>query len=224
MATISHLVKNIVGKRPFLEEVLARGLVNYVNLAKNLQPEIEYEIKKEVKFSAIMMALRRISESLEEDIVKHSSVKFRETDITVKSGLFEITVIKSQNIMNTIRKLYGLIDFSSGDYLTMTHGLYEVTIISANKHKNKIIKILEDEKITKIINNLSSLTIRIPIDAIETPGLFYILTKDLNWENINIVEIVSTLTELTFILKEEDVARAFNKLKDLTKEQTQTFK
>ncbi len=69
--------------------------------------------------------------------------------------------------------------------------------------------------LTKLI--LSSLSIKIPIEAIETVGLLYILTKAINWENINIVEIVSTLTEMTFILKEDDVSRAFNTVKKLIK-------
>ena len=55
----------------------------------------------------------------------------------------------------------------------------------------------------------------IPIEAIETVGLFYIVTRALNWENINIVDIVSTLTEMTFIINESDTPKAFNALKRL---------
>ncbi len=57
MVTVSHLVEKIVKRKPFLEEALARGILNYVALAETLQPEIEKELKTKVKTSAIMMAL-----------------------------------------------------------------------------------------------------------------------------------------------------------------------
>ena len=42
------------------------------------------------------------------------------------------------------------------------------------------------------------------------------MTRAFNWENINIVDIVSTFTGMTFIVKEDDTAKAFNILKKLT--------
>ncbi len=215
MVTISHLTEKIIEKKPFLEEALAKGIINYVALAGILKPEIEKELKKEVKISAIMMSLRRLSEKLEKSFIRQAHIRFKETDITIKSDLFEITVLKSTTIINNIKKLYDLIDFSRGDFLTITHGVYEITIISNKKYKNKIEKIIEEEKIIKIIDGLSSLTIKIPIESIEQVGLFYVITKTLNWENINIIEIVSTLTEMTFIIDETNTARAFDTLKKL---------
>lgn len=216
MVTVSHIVEKILRKRPFLEEVVARKLINYAALANTLKPEIENELGKKVKHSAIMMALRRFSQKMEKGFIRKAQIRFKETDITIKSGLFEITILKGSSFtIHTIKKIYDLIDYSKGDFLTVTQGIYEITIISNKKHKDRIQKILEDEKTVKVIDGLSSLTVRIPIEAIETVGLFYVITKALNWENINIIEIVSTLTEMTFIFKEEDVARAFNVMKSL---------
>jgi len=50
----------------------------------------------------------------------------------------------------------------------------------------------------------------IPLDAIEQYGLFYVVTRELSWENINIIELVSTLREMTLILHQKDVTRAFD--------------
>lgn len=218
MVTISHLVENYVRKKPFLEDALSKGIINYAYLAASMKPDIEKELRKPVKTSAIMMALRRVSESLKKEHISPALVMFKETDLTLKSGLFEMTVIKSPRIIECLKKAYGLADFSKGDFLTITHGLYEMTIISSDKYKPEIQKIFENEKIVLTGDNLASLTVKLPVESIETMGLFYVVTKSLNWENINIVEIVSTLTEMTFILKEDDVARAFNTIKLLIKE------
>ncbi|GIU68936.1 MAG: hypothetical protein KatS3mg002_0172 [Candidatus Woesearchaeota archaeon] len=213
MVTVSHLVGKIIKDKPFLEEALRRGIINYVALAQELQPQIEKELGKKVKTSAVMMALRRLNELLQKKGILRNELKFKSEDISIRSSLFEITILKSSNTISNIRKIYDITDFSRGDMLTITHGIYEITIIASSRLTKKIEKILENEHIIKIIGSLGALTIKIPANSIETVGLFYNVTKILNWENINIVEIVSTFTEMTFILKEDDLARAFEAMR-----------
>lgn len=215
MVTVAHLVKDRIHKTPFLEEALGRGVINYAALAEEMKPDMEKALKKEVKTSAIAMALRRQAESMASGELGRAFPKFFATDITIKSDLFEMTFLKSPRMLDNVRKLYNLVEFSRGEFLTVTQGLYEITVISSKRHKKDIQKTFEAEKVLKTFTHLSSLTVRIPAEAAESVGFLYLVTKALNWENINIVEIVSTLTELTFILKEDDVARAFAAVKEL---------
>jgi aspartokinase len=215
MVTIAHLVEKIVERRPFLEEAIARGIINYAALAEVLKPEIDKELKINAKQSAIMMAIRRLSEKLQGTFVGQAPVRFKESDITIRSDLFEVTFSKSSESAKCITKMYNLVDFEKGDLLTVTQGLHEITAISNKKYKNEILKILLNENVEKHIDSLSSLTVKIPESAVNTVGVFYVVTKALNWENISIVEIVSTFTELTFILREDDVSLAFNTVKNL---------
>lgn len=217
MVTIAHLVEKIIEQKPFLQEALSRGIVNNAALAEEFIPEIEKELKKKVKFSAVNMAIRRLSEKLEKTFI--SKAKFdKESDITIKSDLIEITIFKIQDVQKYIKELYNIVNFKKGDLLTITQGLHEVMIITNGKYEKKILQLFPKKIIKKIIKNLSSLTINIPITAIETVGLFYIASRALNWENINIVDIVSTLTEMTFIVNENNTAKSFNVLKKLIKE------
>ena len=218
MVTVSHLVKRIVQRKPFLEEALARRLISYAALASSLKPEIEKELGKKIKPAAIMMAIRRLSDDLEKSLVRKSAIRFKESDLTIKSGLFEITALKSDSIIYSIKRLYDLMNFSRGDFLAIVHGLHEVSIISNTKNKEKIEKVFAEETTTKVVDRLSSLTIKLPPEAVDTIGYFYVITKALNWENINIVEIVSTYTEMTFIIKEQDVPRAFSAIKIVIEE------
>jgi len=215
MVTVAHLVENSIQKKPFLEEALARGIINYVALAETLRPEVEQELKRKVRIPALVMGLRRLAEKLQKTLVMKTPLQFRGTDITIKSSLFEVTIQKSSTIINTIKKLYTLIDFSKGDFLTITQGVYEITIISNQKYKKQFHAFLQEEKIIDTLENLAALTIKIPKEAVETVGFFYVITKALNWNSINIIEIVSTLTELTFIVREDDVSQSFMVMKQL---------
>ena len=217
MVTVSHLVEKIIEQKPFIQEALSNGIINNAALADQMLPEIEKELKKKVKFSAVNMAIRRLSEKLEQSFI--SKAKFNNnSDLTLKSNLIEITVYKMEYSQEYIGKLYSLVDIKGGDFLTITQGLHELMIITNEKYEQKILEMFPNKLIKKSIKNLSSITINIPEESIETIGLFYIVTRALNWENINIVDIVSTFTEMTFIIKEEDTARSFNVLKELIKE------
>jgi aspartokinase len=158
--------------------------------------------------------VRRLSEKLEKSFV--AKVKFdKDSDISLKSELVEITVYKSSAIEIKLKKLYDTIRAKDGAFLTITQGINEVMIITNKKYESAILKVFSDDEVKKKISGLSSVTIMIPENAFNTMGLFYLVTRALNWENINIIDIVSTFTEMTFIIKEDDASRAFNCLREL---------
>ena len=86
MVTISHVVKKIIDARPALQDALIEDIVNYASLAEHLEPRVEAEIGEAVKKSAIVMALRRYSDTLEEktqstEVFKLSREIVMKTDI-----------------------------------------------------------------------------------------------------------------------------------------------
>lgn len=218
MVTIARTVEKIVERKPFLQEALVRGVINVAALAEEILPEVEAEMKEKVKFGAVMMAIRRLSEKLNQSFIKTAKFDIC-SDISVKSDLYEITLRKLPSIQAKISKLYEKIN-SENDFLTVTQGINEITLITNRRNKPKIRSLFESKEIKSEVEDIASVTINIPVEAIQTIGLFYIATRALNWENINIIEIVSTFTELTFIIKEDDAPRAFATLKQLIREQS----
>jgi aspartokinase len=88
-------------------------------------------------------------------------------------------------------------------------------LIINNSFEKTAKQIIGKELIKKEIRNLCSITIHLSEKAISTMGLFYIATKELNWENINIIDIVSTYTEMTFIIDEDDASKAYRAIKNM---------
>ncbi|MBS1266785.1 MAG: hypothetical protein MAG795_00754 [Candidatus Woesearchaeota archaeon] len=214
MVSIAHVVSDKLSKRPFIEEALSRGLINYGALADEMIPLVEATLQKKVKHSAVMMAIRRHTEKINQ--LKSNQIDFfKNTDLSVRSNLFEVTFQKSSDVHKKIIQLYDIINPSQGDILNIIQGNYEITIISNQVIKKKIIEKVGKSNIIKSFDNLSSVSIRFPIKHINTPGFIFACVKAISWEQINIVEVVSTMTELTFILNERDVIPAFEILKNL---------
>lgn len=214
MPTIAHLTRKIIEKKPFLEEALSEGLINNAALAEKIIPELEKELKKKIKFSAVNLAIRRMAENLNKKAIIH--LKFdKNSDITIKSNIIEIVLYKQDKIQEYIKKIYSLMNFARGDFLTITQGINEIMVITNEKYEKTIIEMLPEKIIKKKIKNLSTLTVNIPESAVEGIGLFYAISKALNWENINVIDIVSTYTEITLIVNENDASKAFDVLKNL---------
>ena len=66
------------------------------------------------------------------------------------------------------------------------------------------------------MKDLSAITLILPKEAVFVPGVYYSVLKALAWEGINFVEVVSSYTELTIILQNSNVDRAFSVLKNLS--------
>ena len=213
--TVSHLVKKIVGENSFLMEAMGKELISYGNLAEQLKQDIEKELGKKVKEPAIIMALRRYADDLRDFDKKTRRFRF-EGEILMRTNIMDFNIVKSNSLLNKIKNLYGLIDFERGDVLNIILGNNEVSIITNEKYKEKLSNFLKGEKIINKEFDVVSLTLSFRSkDFIYTPGVVFTAVRNLAWNNINILEIVSTMTELTFILKKKDSIKAYNILSSL---------
>lgn len=216
MFTIAEVVEELISKKPFLEEGLSRGLINHSALARELQPQIEERLYKDVQLGAIVMALKRLSETrlhpgggrrLDEIIGQLG-------DMTVRSNIVEYTFVNSPTLADKQTKLMHQASLQSNSFLTITDGVFETTFFASANLKHAIEDHLSGEKIKNQADNLSSITIIIPEAATDIPGVYYSILKKLAWNGINFVEVVSSFTELTIFMRSEDIDRAFSVLKN----------
>ena len=215
MVTVSHLVKKVVSENSFLLEAMSKELISHGNLAEQLKPEIEQELGKKVKETAIVMALRRYEEELQGFDKKIRKFEFQ-GEIIVRTNIIDFNVVKSSGLLNNIKNLYGLVDFGRGDTLNIILGSNEISIVTNEKYKEKLSKFLKGEKILNKEFDLVALTIIFEgKNFLTTPGVIFTAIRKLAWEQINIYEIVSTKTELAFILNKKDSMKAYNALQGL---------
>ena len=214
MITIPEIVEKIIKKSSFLEEGLSKKIINLSALSRIIKPEIEKELYKKVENGAIIMALKRLSNNLDHK----SNIKKIFTnapDMIVRSNLIEYTLANSSSLIPKHQKLLEIINRQKEFFSTITEGVFETTLIVSLELENSIKKIYQDEKVIFKVNNLSSITIRLPKENIGLSGVYYFILKPLAWEKINILEVVSTTHEITLIFGEKDIDRAFLNLKNL---------
>lgn len=214
MVTISHIVQKIINERPFLQEALSRGIVSYASLATQLQKEIEQELGKKIKLFAVIMALRRHADKIR---TENEKIKFDlHSEVTMKTNLCDICVMKSPRLMAELKNLYGMVDFGRGDTFNVSQCNYEISMVTNEKYKQRLLQHLKGEKIIDIRDGLVSLSLRYPEEFFETPGVIFQIVRNLAWEKINIYEAISTHTEFTLVISKKDSVRAYRILQGMT--------
>jgi len=213
LVTISQVVQKLVDERVYVQESMDKEIISYAALAKQLQPQVEEIMEKNVKKHAIEMALRRYREQLKE---KHKNITFDySSDIIMKTNVCDIAVVRSPTLLIKLRKLYDIVDYEKGDILNIIQGSAEASIVTNERYKKELLDILKDEKILITEENLVSLTMTFKKDFFYTPGIIFNIIRNVAWENINIYEIVSTNTELTFIIHKKDAMKGYKALEKL---------
>ncbi len=215
MVTVAHIIAKLIRDEPIIEDALAKDLFNYSKLAVYFHKKVEKELGRSVKPSAIVMAIARSAEKIRQDYEGRVSQKtFSHAELSVRSGIAEITVQKSSSCFEDLAKLYKIVDLSGGDVLNINIGGSEVSIIFTERHLDAFKKVLRNEKIKMELCNLSEIAIRFPKDYLYEPGFIYTITRHFAWYGINIVEMVSTLSELIVVVKSEDATIAYSALQE----------
>lgn len=213
MISINDALKDIILGYPFIEEGLSKGIINYSAFAREIKPQIEKKLYKPATEGAIVMALKRISATLSQNNPKINNINL--TDLTVRSNLSEYTFSNSNTLPAQAAILFNAVSTKKDLLCALSQGVRETTFIVSNEIKTNVDKIFSSETLINKISNLSSITIRLPKEVTYTPGVYYQILKRLAFENINIIEVLSTYTEITIIIETKDVERAFSVLKKI---------
>ncbi|MFH1095680.1 MAG: hypothetical protein V1728_05680 [Candidatus Micrarchaeota archaeon] len=214
MPTVAHIVQKQVRALPQLEQFIERDLVSFHRLARHLRPVIERELGKEVEEGAIVMALSRLREKLgERRDTMSSSHAWGEISLSLRSGVSEIDLAKGPDTEERVHKLQSLLGGRADDVFNIVSGQFEMTIIASAQYEGKFLSALKGEKVIHLERGLSMLYLRFPKEVLYQPGFIDRVLRELAWENINVFEIISTLTELILVLKDGQVAHAYDVLR-----------
>ena len=209
MISIKECVDVIVSDNLFLEDSLYNEYLNLSSFALYILPRVEQMTKKEVTIWSIKIALSRISKE------KQKSIPYKRIcsdNIFVKKNISLISLNNTINSNKLISKLHSINLWEDKNYFWVIQWVNEIDIIYSKNLKSWIDDILCNHNIKLKIDNLWAIWIHLDEELLNTMWVIYNLTKKLAFYNINIVNILSTYTEIVFVIKEKDIKKAFEVL------------
>jgi len=216
LKTIASCVQEILVSRPFLEEALAREIINFSALAKDLNATISEMLRKPVKDGAITMALRRYNQPLTvKNSVQLKTIFKNLGDITVRSNLSDFTFQNSKTLIKSHSKVLEKINTNQQIFYAFTRGIFESNIIISSSKKDRLFEVFKEETLIGSQDNLSAISINLPKGNSKIAGLYYQIFKRLAWDNVTLYEVISTTNEFTILVEDHLVDKAFSVIKGL---------
>jgi hypothetical protein len=216
MKTVSSIVENYIKTKPFLLNALSQGIINLTSLSRTIMTELESEFGKEVKQGAVVMSLKRLTEELDFRLNHKINKVIRNIgEITVRSQLTDFTFTVTETVFSKQAELLADISDYHDVFYTSSRGVNEINIVLSSSVDHLINKHFTSEKLIQKLENLASITVKLPKENIVIPGIYYFIFQRLAWEGIIINEVISTSNEFTILVSEDQVDVAFKVIKDL---------
>jgi aspartokinase len=217
MHKISDTVYSILFNSETAFESYRMGFLNLRAYARDIQKEVEEITKKPVKIGTIVVALSRFSDSIKKTTPIKPPIIFDE--ISIKAPLSDITFENTKINLELARSFLKKLENAEDQFFTMTQGVTEITFLISNELSPKLLKHFS-AKPKVISSNLAGINVRFSEKYLNLPNVIYAILAKLAIKKINLVEIVSTYTELTMIFNQEDLVKAFNELNKLFKRES----
>ncbi|MBI3630995.1 MAG: hypothetical protein HY221_01525 [Candidatus Sungbacteria bacterium] len=207
MMKISDTVEEILYSSEIALSALNGGFLNLSAYAKAIRKDVEARTKKPVRTGSIVVALSRMKKTVtkREPLLPEPEIE----DLSVKSGLVEATYDRTRDNLARLRALYGDRRIRTDDFFMVTQGTGEITIVALEQALPRIRAAMQPAKAKASITGLVGVTARFDEKYIAIPNIIFAFVRRLALKRINIVEIVSTYTELTFIVAQHDLPEAF---------------
>lgn len=207
MLKIASAVEQVVRSSDFAVLGLQSNLLNLSAYATSIQNQVNELTKKDVQIPSIVVALSRLQKELQTE--DRFLPQISADSISVTSGLVEIGFSKDADTLKSLQKLYNE-DTLVNTYLTVTQGLREITIITTEESFKKVKELFKHKKPGLEIHNIACITLLLSPRYTYTRNTFYALLKLLAPRGINVIELLTTFTEISFLVEEKDWEKTFS--------------
>lgn len=215
MITIAQTIEKVIAAHPTYGEALREGIVNFSALARKMMPDIEDLLLEEVTEGSVVMALRRHAANLARKYPEETVHPIK--NITVRSDIAELAFVSTPELNKIHQKLLLIAEKMDNPFIAYGQGTGESTFdvsVALLPHLEELTK--GQKRIAKF-TNLSVISIRMPLDTVTLPGVYYPFVKAFAWAGINVYQIISYFTEVNFIVDDKDIEKAFTLMKALAK-------
>jgi len=193
---IKYYVERFIDRNPLIKDWLYQQYINITWLALILHPYIKSKLWDDVSFEAVKMTIFRIGKNIWMP-KKPKSFIAKEIFINKWINLFNIEAENS---------LWKAIEKVKWKYYTSIRWKNQKTYIFDDFYKNEVIEKFDNEE--NISSNLIIIWIKINEELSQTKWMFYLVSKNLYFYWVNILQIIQTQNEFSVVVEKKDLKDA----------------
>lgn len=209
MITVADAVHEILSEDGLVVEAMQRGVLNISAYAKEILAEVEARTKKPVQLGTVVVALSRSANHPHP--ISPLSPPIVIDQYTITTDLCDVAYDKTDQVMSDLSRInHSFID-NANAFWAMTMGGNEVTIICSTMIAPRIVDSIGMQPKSRM-GAMAAISVRFSELYMETPNAIYSLVGALALRQINVWEIVSTYTEVIFVITENELETALSAL------------
>lgn len=210
----ASLVKKELEQDLFLLELLQEDLINVNALSRKLLPAIKRHNPKATPES-LYVAIQRYKESCKKEKISSTIAEIISlTQLSTKNDLVHLTFQRNHHLLEAISRISPQISWANEEIFFLNQGSNEVTIIVDEKNERLFTEI--KKYIVERTADVALISLLEPanhgLKALHLPGIYSYFISKLSRQGINIIELISTLSQLSFIVECKDLLQAYDEL------------
>ena len=210
MPTTTELTEKYLSEHPSIIDCLKNGIINYSKLSRKIAKGISVE--KKTSIDAILIACRRYELKIKDKKPLENKILqiLKKSELEIKNKIIVCVIDKRKyldKIIDTEKNIQ-----KKADTFYAIEGSKVFTIITSQKYLEDL-KVLFQNSIIRISQDLAMIIIKSPVDLENTPGVNAFVYSKFRENAINIVEQMSCWTDTIIVISEDDIATVMKFLK-----------
>jgi aspartokinase len=201
MRTVTQIVRQIVTESEVPLEAIREEILNFSAYAKQIHPAVEKLTWKSVKVGTITVALTRIAKELPNTPPLRPQITI--DDLKIKYPLVDISFEKTAHALERLSTIAGILESDAKKVFVTTEGMSEISIVASAKLSETIQNHFGIAP-KAIFIDLVGISVGFDPKYLDIPNTLYTLISAVASQRINIIELISTHTELMFVIRHED--------------------
>ncbi len=202
MQTITDLIKTRLAGDLTAQDALQRGVLNLRAYGRSIRADVEASRGEKVDVATLAVSLSRLEKEAKKQPAAIPDLHIN--DLTVRAPLVDITYPRSTVTTRELEHITRGLHDDSENFIAVTQGNREITIIVPARYESTVTNAV-DEPPTFIQDNLYAVTVHFPVSYMTVPNVVYRLVASVASYKVNLIEIISTLTELSFVVEKDNV-------------------
>ncbi|MCK4327603.1 MAG: hypothetical protein KAW41_03935 [Candidatus Diapherotrites archaeon] len=214
-SSLAGLVRQRVDRLVFVRDSLRLGVLNCSAFANSIKTEVEAEFGRKVTREAIVLALKRYEDKLAKEVVSEEVLDvLKGCRFSLKSGMCDVALERDEEVEKAIFRVMKEVEWGKGENFYLILSTSEIEVVLEEKRFDRLVSLVPKKKLLGTMRGLSALEFS-EARSISTPGFLYFLSGVLARNSINVLQMVSSYTEITFTLTDDDAITAFRLFKEL---------
>ncbi|MEI7579032.1 MAG: hypothetical protein WCJ58_03235 [bacterium] len=212
MIKVATTVREIIAEDEIALTALQKNVLNANMYAQQILAQVSLRCLKKISAASVAAAIRRYRRQ----VTKFKPIKpeISITELSIKSPLMAIAYNKYDIDWKAILAKQN--QYTATDYFVFSQGSHQVSFITTKRIIESLQKLLP-AKYIYLEENLAALCVSISEKDYSEPNIIYALLSKIAIYQIDLVEIVTTYTEIVLIIRMKELDRAFDQLIKLVK-------